>query len=51
MGTLSQPYEFTTTFSICRHGAAINKNHEGRILLTLFFMLMKTTKCKGKTES
>ena len=30
MGTLSQPYEFTMTFSICCHGAAINKNHEGR---------------------
>ena len=38
------------SFSICHHGAAINKNHDGKILPTLFFMLMKT-KCKRKTES
>ena len=46
-----QPSEFTTAFGICRHGAAINKNHDGKILPTLFFMLMKTIKCKGKTDS
>ena len=46
-----QPSEFMTAFSICCHGAAINKNQDGKILLTLFFMLMKTIKCKGKTES
>ena len=38
-------------FSICHHGAAINKNHDGKIMPTLFFMLMKTIKRKGKTES
>ena len=38
------------SFCICHHGAAINKNHDGKILPTLFFMLMKT-KCKRKTES
>ena len=47
----SQPSEFTAAFCICRHRAAINKNHYGKILPTLFFMLMKTIKCKGKTES
>ena len=46
-----QPTEFTTAFSICRHGATINKNHDGKILSTLFFMLMKTINCKRKTES
>ena len=46
-----QPSEFMTAFSICRHGAAINKNCDGKILPTLFFMLMKTIKCKGKTDS
>ena len=49
--TMKQPSEFTTAFNICRHGAVINKNHDSKILSTLFFMLMKTIKCKGKTES
>ena len=46
-----QPSESMTAFSICRHGAAINKNHEGKILPTLFFTLKKTIKSKEKTES
>ena len=46
-----QPSEFVAAFSICRHRAAINKNHDGKILPTLSFMLMKTIKCKGKTAS
>ena len=47
----SQPSEFTTAFSICHYGAVINKNHGNKVLLSLFFMLIKTIKCKGKTES
>ena len=43
-----QPSEFTMSFSFCHHGAAINENHNSKILLTLFFMLMKRIKCKGK---
>ena len=39
-----QSSKFTMAFSICRHGAAINKNHDGKILPRLFFMLMKTIK-------
>ena len=35
-------------FSFCHHGAAINENHNGRILLMLFFMLTKTITCNGK---
>ena len=46
-----QPSEFTTACSICRHAADINKNHDDKILPALFFMLMKTIECKGKTES
>ena len=37
-----------TAFGFCHHGAAINKNHNGKTLPTLFFMLMKTIKCKEK---
>ena len=49
---IKQPSEFTATFSLCRHGAAIiNENHNGNILPTLFCMLTKTIKYKGKTES
>ena len=47
----SQPSEFTTTFSFCCHGATINENEGSKILPTLFFMVTKTIKCKGKTES
>ena len=46
-----QPPEFTTSLSIYCHGTAINKNHNSKILPTLFFMLIKTIKCKGKTKS
>ena len=46
-----QPSELVMAFSFCCHGAIINENHNGKILLTLFFMLMKKIKCKGKTES
>ena len=41
---MKQPSEFMTAFNICHHGAVINKNHDSKILATLFFMLMKTMK-------
>ena len=46
--TPRRPSEFMTAFSFCRHGASINENHNGKILLTLFFMLMKTINVKER---